>query len=139
MKNDGLLRPMIQVPTKICLCGQEAPFGNELLFSGGDIFLSGMEELCEDLWCASSSQFSLVLKRRRMCLHPVSRPGSGLIGKHDYLESLIKQQSSPVLSVCICVCICRAWRIIDRCCIQWKRYHCRKWRVICREHAILYG
>ena len=79
---------------EICLCGQEVPFGNKLLFSGGNLVIG--IELCEDLWVPIPPSSDLCLNGANVIINLSA--SNELIGKHDYLESLIKQQSARCMS-----------------------------------------
>lgn len=75
---------------KITLCGQQVPFGTNLLFRFGRATLG--VELCEDLWtpCPPSSYHAL----QGADIIANLSASDELIGKHDYLLSLLKQQSA---------------------------------------------
>ena len=79
---------------EICLCGQEVPFGNKLLFSGGNLVIG--IELCEDLWVPIPPSSDLCLNGANVIINLSA--SNELIGKHDYLESLIKQKSARCMS-----------------------------------------
>lgn len=75
---------------EITLCGQQVPFGTNLLFRFGRATLG--VELCEDLWtpCPPSSYHAL----QGADIIANLSASDELIGKHDYLLSLLKQQSA---------------------------------------------
>lgn len=75
---------------EITLCGQQVPFGMNLLFRFGRATLG--VELCEDLWtpCPPSSYHAL----QGADIIANLSASDELIGKHDYLLSLLKQQSA---------------------------------------------
>ncbi len=75
---------------EITLCGQQVPFGTNLLFHFGRATLG--VELCEDLWtpCPPSSYHAL----QGADIIANLSASDELIGKHDYLLSLLKQQSA---------------------------------------------
>ncbi len=75
---------------EITLCGQQVPFGTNLLFCFGRATLG--VELCEDLWtpCPPSSYHAL----QGADIIANLSASDELIGKHDYLLSLLKQQSA---------------------------------------------
>lgn len=75
---------------EIILCGQQVPFGTNLLFRFGRATLG--VELCEDLWtpCPPSSYHAL----QGADIIANLSASDELIGKHDYLLSLLKQQSA---------------------------------------------
>lgn len=79
---------------EICLCGQEAPFGNKLLFRSGSLVIG--IELCEDLWVPIPPSSDLCLNGANVIINLSA--SNELIGKHDYLKSLIKQQSARCMS-----------------------------------------
>lgn len=76
--------------TSIDLCGQQVPFGTDLLF--GTANCSFAIEICEDLWSVipPSSYHSLAGAHIIFNLSASNE----LIGKHDYRKSLIEQQSA---------------------------------------------
>ena len=75
---------------EITLCGQVVPFGTNLLFRFGRATLG--VELCEDLWtpCPPSSYHAL----QGADIIANLSASDELIGKHDYLLSLLNQQSA---------------------------------------------
>ena len=75
---------------EITLCGQVVPFGTNQLFRFGRATLG--VELCEDLWtpCPPSSYHAL----QGADIIANLSASDELIGKHDYLLSLLKQQSA---------------------------------------------
>ena len=79
---------------EICLCGQKVPFGNKLLFSSGNLVIG--IELCEDLWVPIPPSSDLCLNGANVIINLSA--SNELIGKHDYLKSLIKQQSARCMS-----------------------------------------
>ena len=82
---------------EICLCGQKVPFGNKLLFKCKDATIG--IELCEDLWVPVPPSSNLCLHGANIIINLSA--SNELIGKHDYLKSLIKQQSARSMSAYI--------------------------------------
>ncbi|HEY6914676.1 MAG TPA: NAD(+) synthase [Paludibacter sp.] len=78
----------------ILLCGEEVPFGTNILFSDGK-FSFGIE-LCEDLWVPipPSSQHAI---HGADIIFNLSATNE-LIGKHQYLRQLIEQQSARCIA-----------------------------------------
>lgn len=76
------------------LCGQIAPIGNNLLFETSDTTFG--VEICEDLWSTIPPSSSLALEGAEIIFN-MSADNEG-IGKHNYLRSLISQQSARCIS-----------------------------------------
>ena len=80
--------------TQVRLCGQLAPMGTDLLFeTSGTTF--GIE-LCEDAWAVIPPSSRLALEGAEIIFNLSASDES--IGKHNYLCSLISQQSARCLS-----------------------------------------
>lgn len=78
----------------VVLCGQEADFGRDLTFE-----VNGAEfgvEICEDLWVAVPPSSQLALAGAKVIFNLSASPE--VAGKHDYLRSLVAQQSARTLS-----------------------------------------
>lgn len=72
------------------LCGQEVPFGSDLIFR-----INGVEcgiEICEDLWVPAPPSTELALSGTKVIINLSASPE--VVGKHDYLQSLISQQAA---------------------------------------------
>ena len=76
--------------TSVSLCGQLVPMGANLLFEMADTTFG--IEICEDLWAPIPPSSSLALQGAEI-LFNLSADNEG-IGKHNYLCSLISQQSA---------------------------------------------
>lgn len=76
------------------LCGQIVPMGNNLLFETAETTFG--IEICEDLWAAVPPSSSLALQGAEIIFN-LSADDEG-IGKHNYLCSLISQQSARCIS-----------------------------------------
>jgi NH(3)-dependent NAD(+) synthetase (EC 6.3.1.5) len=76
------------------LCGQIVPVGANLLFETADTTFG--IEICEDLWAAIPPSSSLALQGAEI-LFNMSADNEG-IGKHNYLCSLISQQSARCIA-----------------------------------------
>lgn len=76
------------------LCGQIVPMGNNLLFETAETTFS--IEICEDLWATVPPSSSLALQGAEIIFN-LSADDEG-IGKHNYLCSLISQQSARCIS-----------------------------------------
>ena len=72
------------------LCGQIIPMGRDLLFETADTTFG--VEICEDLWAPIPPSSTLALQGAEI-LFNLSADSEG-IGKHNYLRSLISQQSA---------------------------------------------
>ncbi|OCR30777.1 NAD(+) synthase [Bacteroides fragilis] len=76
------------------LCGQIVPMGNNLLFETAETTFG--IEICEDLWATVPPSSSLTLQGAEIIFN-LSADDEG-IGKHNYLCSLISQQSARCIS-----------------------------------------
>ncbi|NDP22666.1 MAG: NAD(+) synthase [Paludibacter sp.] len=76
--------------TSILLCGEQVPFGIDLLFSDGK-FTFGIE-ICEDLWMPIPPSSQLTLHGAEIIFNLSA--SNELIGKHKYRRQLIEQQSA---------------------------------------------
>ena len=76
------------------LCGQIVPMGNNLLFETAKTTFG--IEICEDLWATVPPSSSLALQGAEIIFN-LSADDEG-IGKHNYLCSLISQQSARCIS-----------------------------------------
>ena len=76
------------------LCGQIVPMGNNLLFETAETTFG--IEICEDLWATVQPSSSLALQGAEIIFN-LSADDEG-IGKHNYLCSLISQQSARCIS-----------------------------------------
>ena len=76
------------------LCGQIVPMGNNLLFETAETTFG--IEICEDLWATVPPSSSLALQGAEIIFN-LSADDEG-IGKHNYLCSLIGQQSARCIS-----------------------------------------
>ena len=78
----------------ITLCGQTVPMGANLIFKTSDA--SFAIEICEDLWATIPPSSNLALSGAEIIFNLSA--DNEVIGKHEYLLSLISQQASR----CIC-------------------------------------
>ena len=76
------------------LCGQIVPMGNNLLFETAETTFG--IEICEELWATVPPSSSLALQGAEIIFN-LSADDEG-IGKHNYLCSLISQQSARCIS-----------------------------------------
>lgn len=75
---------------RIVLCGQEVPFGVDLLLE-----INGVEcgiEICEDLWVPAPPSAEMALAGARVIVNLSASPEQ--VGKYEYLRSLVAQQSA---------------------------------------------
>lgn len=87
--------PAVNVSEKsVRLCGQVVPMGTDLLFETADTTFG--IEICEDLWAPIPPSSSLALQGAEI-LFNLSADNEG-IGKHNYLCSLISQQSARCIA-----------------------------------------
>ena len=82
------------VDTEIELCGQTVPFSPRLLFGSGEAWLG--VELCEDLWVPNPPSSALALAGATLIANLSA--SDEMAGKHDYLRSLLRQQSARTVS-----------------------------------------
>ncbi len=78
----------------ISLCGQEVPFGSNL-----GIKINGVAcgiEICEDLWVPMPPSVNLALNGCQVIVNLSASPEQ--VGKHDYLTTLVGQQSARLRS-----------------------------------------
>ena len=78
----------------IVLAGRECCFGSDLLFS-----LDGVEfgvEICEDLWAPVPPSSLMAVRGAKVVFNLSASPE--IVGKHDYLRSLIAQQSARTVA-----------------------------------------
>ncbi len=80
--------------TNIHLCGQYFPVGNNILFSTST-FTFGIE-ICEDVWAPIPPSSYLTMDGADLIFNLSA--SNEIIGKHEYLVNLLKQQSAR----CIC-------------------------------------
>lgn len=80
--------------TSVRMCGQVVPLGADLLFETSDVVFG--IELCEDLWSPVPPASMLALQGAEIIFN-LSADNEG-IGKHDYLCSLISQQSARCIA-----------------------------------------
>lgn len=80
--------------TSIRLCGQIVPFGCDLLFETPDTCFG--IEICEDVWAPVPPSSELVLKGAEIIFNMSADTEN--IAKHQYLRSLLSQQSARCLS-----------------------------------------
>ena len=80
--------------SSVRLCGQIVPFGTHLIFDTSDANFG--IEIGEDLWAAIPPSSTLALKGADILFNLSANTES--ISKHDYLLSLIKQQSARCLA-----------------------------------------
>ena len=85
----------LQLKTDVVrLCGQIVPIGANLLFETSDTTFG--IEICEDLWATIPPSSSLALQGAEIIFN-MSADNEG-IGKHNYLCSLISQQSARCIA-----------------------------------------
>ena len=80
--------------SSVRLCGQTVPMGTDLLFRTSD-FTFGVE-ICEDLWATVPPSSRLSLAGAELIFNLSA--SNDLVGKADYLKSLIAQQSARCLA-----------------------------------------
>lgn len=80
--------------TSVKICGQQVPLGNNLIFQLPHF--SFAVEICEDVW-APIPPSSMAALRGAEIIFNLSADNEG-IGKHQYLKSLLAQQSARCLA-----------------------------------------
>ena len=80
--------------TSVKICGQQVPLGNNLIFQLPHF--SFTVEICEDVW-APIPPSSMAALRGAEIIFNLSADNEG-IGKHQYLKSLLAQQSARCLA-----------------------------------------
>jgi NAD+ synthase (glutamine-hydrolysing) len=78
----------------VCLCGQNVPFGTEILFKSGEACLG--IEICEDLWMPIPPSSYHALRGANILFNLSA--SNELIAKNDYRKQLIAQQSSRCIA-----------------------------------------
>lgn len=74
----------------IDFAGEKVPFGTDLIFSHNNVKIG--IEICEDLWVPQPPSGTLCMAGAEVILNLSA--SDEIIGKHDYLVSLISQQSA---------------------------------------------
>ena len=77
------------------LCGETVPFGTQQIFAAAAGGVSFGIELCEDLWTPTPPSGQLAMQGAELIFNLSA--SNEVIGKHDYLLQLIKQQSARCL------------------------------------------
>ena len=80
----------------IVLCGESVPFGTDILFCGQPSNVTFGVEICEDLWTPVPPS-SLQAMQGAQLIFNLSASDE-VIGKHDYLVGLIRQQSARCIA-----------------------------------------
>jgi len=77
--------------TNITLCGQEVPFGVDLLFKDNKEMTFGVE-ICEDLWAITPPSNQMSINGANIIFNLSA--SNELIGKAEYREELVRTQSA---------------------------------------------
>ncbi len=83
--------------THIDILSMQVPFGNDLLFRSDDLCFG--IEICEDLWTPMPPSSDMALSGANILFNLSA--SNELVGKNDYLKSLILQQSARTISAYI--------------------------------------
>ena len=83
--------------TQALLCGQEVPFGTDILLKNGEACVG--IEICEDLWMPIPPSSSHALHGANLIFNLSA--SNELVAKNDYRKQLISQQSSRCLAAYI--------------------------------------
>ncbi|MEG1916414.1 MAG: NAD(+) synthase [Muribaculaceae bacterium] len=81
----------------INICGTEVPFGSDILFVHGDVKVA--IEICEDLWTPIPPSSYAAIAGANVVVNISA--SNEVLGKHDYLLNLIRQQSGRCMSAYI--------------------------------------
>lgn len=82
---------------EINLCGENVPFGTDLLFKSGSVVVAA--EICEDLWTTIPPSSHAALAGANVIVNLSA--SNEVIGKHKYLCELIGQQSARCMAAYI--------------------------------------
>lgn len=80
--------------TELRFCGQNVPMGNHLLFNYADVSFG--VELCEDLWAVTPPSSAHALAGAELIFNLSA--SNELVGKADYLRTLIETQSARCIA-----------------------------------------
>lgn len=80
----------------IVLCGLSVPFGTDILFSAPAENVTFGVEICEDLWTPVPPSSLQAMQGAQLVFNLSA--SDEVIGKHDYLVGLIRQQSARCLA-----------------------------------------
>ncbi|MDR3094203.1 MAG: NAD(+) synthase [Bacteroidales bacterium] len=80
--------------TTVKYCGQMVPFGNDVLYACNDVTFG--VELCEDLWTPAPPSSAMAMAGAQVIFNLSA--SNELIGKNDYLKTLINQQSARCIA-----------------------------------------
>ncbi|MEG1616987.1 MAG: NAD(+) synthase [Bacteroidales bacterium] len=78
---------------QLMLCGSAVPFGTDLLFEHKSVTFG--VEVCEDLWVPIPPSSKQALQGASLLINISA--SNELVGKHDYLRTLIEQQSARLM------------------------------------------
>lgn len=76
----------------VLLCGQKVPFGSKMIFAASSNEVAFGVEICEDLWTPIPPSGMLAMHGAELLFNLSA--SDEVIGKHDYLVQLVKQQSA---------------------------------------------
>lgn len=76
----------------VLLCGQKVPFGSKMVFAASNNEVAFGVEICEDLWTPLPPSGMLAMHGAELLFNLSA--SDEVIGKHDYLVQLVKQQSA---------------------------------------------
>ncbi|AOY74530.1 NAD(+) synthase [Clostridium formicaceticum] len=80
----------------IDLCGQRVAFGENLLFQDTTSELCIAAEICEDLWTPIPPSSRHAMYGANLILNPSA--SNEIVGKHEYRQALVKQQSARCIA-----------------------------------------
>lgn len=80
----------------IVLCGENVPFGTDILFTGQPGNVTFGVEICEDLWTPVPPSSLQAMQGAQLVFNLSA--SDEVIGKHDYLVGLIRQQSARCMA-----------------------------------------
>lgn len=81
----------------------DVPFGSDLLFSADNMpYFTASIEICEDLWTVNPLSGDAALSGATLLLNPSA--SNEVLGKDDYRQALVKQQSARCLAAYLYAC-----------------------------------
>jgi len=83
--------------TQVCLCGQDVPFGTNILLQNGEACIG--IEICEDLWMPVPTSSYHALHGANLLFNLSA--SNELVAKNEYRKQLITQQSTRCISAYI--------------------------------------
>ena len=86
--------PDSSVMSEITLCGQQVPFGTQVLFNSGEVSIG--VEICEDLWVPIPPSSYQAMAGANLLVNLSA--SNDLVGKYRYVQNLVVQQSARCMA-----------------------------------------